>query len=63
MILAAVFAVAAAGAWWRVYQAASGPDREAGVMRRLGVASLALGIALALAGSAVLVPSVIASFL
>lgn len=63
MILAAVFALAAAGAWWRVYQAAIGPNREAGVMRRLGVASLALGIALALAGAAVLLPSAIAALL
>lgn len=60
MIPAAMFALAAAGAWWRFYQAAIGPDREAGVMRRLGIASLALGIALALAGAAVLVPSIIA---
>lgn len=63
MILAAVFALAAAGAWWRVYQAASAPSREARVMRSLGNASLALVIALALAAAAVLVPSAIAVLL
>lgn len=63
MILAAVFAVVAAGAWLRVFQAASAPDRDARVMRHLGGAALSLVIALGLASAAVLLPSVIAALL
>jgi hypothetical protein len=63
MMLAALFALVAAGAWWRVYQAAGAASREAGVMRHIGLASLALVIALGLAGAAVLLPSAIAALL
>lgn len=63
MILAAVFALAAAGAWLRVFQAASGPDRQTSIARRVGPASFALAVALVLASAAVLVPSAIAALL
>lgn len=63
MILAAVFALASAGAWWRVYQAANASDREVRVARHMGLAALSLVIALTLAGAAVLVPATIAILL
>jgi hypothetical protein len=63
MILASVFALASAGAWWRVYQAANSPNREARVARQLGLAALSLVIALTLAAAAVLIPSAIAAML
>lgn len=63
IILASMFALASAGAWWRVYQAASASNREARVARHMGLAALSLVIALTLAGAAVLVPSAIAALL
>lgn len=63
IILAAVFALVAAGAWWRVYQAASATNRDTLVSRRIGVAALSLVIALSLAAAAVLLPSAIATLL